>query len=187
MRRAVAMALLAATAVAVSGCGVLHGSDTAAGKGNGKQSPTATAQPPPSARPPAVTPFAPTPTVSPPATPPPGDAQLRFAGALSGWLLHPRVVCEQMVPQGGDGFMAVYGSTLDGDPQAVTIWSSDATTPEEIYEGSRAGDIAYGPLMAPDTGVTAFDWARGATVHATLPPASGRGAALQVDGTITCP
>jgi hypothetical protein len=122
----------------------------------------------------------PSPTSTPSPTPKPTAAatraavptQLTFSGALNGVMQNPSVVCEQNIPQGNQGYMAVSG-TVGGTQQVFTIWSRDRTTPNEVYEGTQPGTIDYGPVYGPNPGIGDFDWSRGATVEVYLPPASG--------------
>jgi hypothetical protein len=179
MRRPILPALLTIGSVLLAGCGELHGAAV------GARSPLPVATEAPSASPSPTATAAVVPP-SPAPLPPAGGGAISFAGALAGAMQHPRVICEQHVPEGDGGFMSITG-TVGGAQHVVSIWSRSGVA-HEIYEGGDVGQIDYGPLY--DSGsVTGFDWARGATVHATLPPGPGRpaGASLQVSGTIVCP
>lgn len=126
--------------------------------------------PAPSATPsPAPSPT-PTPAPTAAATRTPAPTQLLFSGALSGWMQNPSVICEQNIPQGNSGYMAVSGS-VGGATEVFTIWSKDRTTPNEVYVGTAPGTIDYGPVYGANPGIGDFDWARGASVKVYLPPA----------------
>lgn len=117
-------------------------------------------------------------------------SHITFSGALSGSLQNLQVICQQNIPVGAQGYMAVYGTLSDGSTHGVTIWSGSRYDAAEIYEGTGAGEIDYIEYGHPPSGVSNFDWSRGATIHVHLLPQQGGNAApgssLDVDGTIAC-
>jgi hypothetical protein len=176
MRRLfVAAALVGAPVLA--GCGGLHGDP--AGKA---VLPSLVATP--TGSPSAGPSHSPAPSALPATPGPSGDNFIVFSGGLTGTLLHPRVTCQQNIPQGGQGYMNISG-VLDGHTRMVSIWSKDAHTVQDIYEGVAAGQMDY--LESSAGGITGFDWSRGAILHATLPAAKSGGGSLTVTGRIVCP
>jgi hypothetical protein len=148
---------------------------------------------------------APTPTPAPQSRPEPvlsGPTRVVFSGAISGVLENAGVSCQVHVPEGDGGAMSVSG-TVAGRPVQLWIWSKGPSpgTLGDMYEGPQAGVIDYGQIGAdgspPDlSGITGFDWQRGATFDIAMPdvswvgkqsaPPSPAPPGIRVSGQIVC-
>ena len=133
--------------------------------------------------------FGPSPSPSPKAGSRRPGVGIDVSGVINGRLEGAATSCQQHVPEGDAGFMTVSG-TVDGAPFAVVIMSNGPApgTPVEIYAGRAEGDVEYQQALSL-TGITGFDWARGATVDIDLPPigTSTPGTGVHVTGRIACP
>jgi hypothetical protein len=104
-----------------------------------------------------------------------GPSQVTITGAIDGVLQNPVSSCQSQVPGStGGGMMSVTG-TIGGSRYVISIWGggSGPGTPGEIYEGPQAGVIDYGQIGADGpndlSGITGFDWTKGATFSIDLP------------------
>jgi hypothetical protein len=147
----------------------------------------------------------PTPTPAPQSWPEPllsGPTHVVLSGAISGVLENAGVSCQVHVPEGDGGAMSVSG-TVAGRPVQLWIWSKGPSpgTLGDMYEGPQAGAIDYGQIgadgRAPDlSGITGFDWQRGATFDIAMPdvrwvgkqsaPPSPAPPGIRVSGQIVC-
>jgi len=147
---------------------------------------------------------APTPTPTPAPQREPvlsGPSYVSITGAITGVLQGPVSACQPQVSGGNGGMMSVSG-TIGGTQYVISIWGggSGPGTPNEIYEGPVAGQIDYGQIGADGpndlSGITGFDWRRGATFSIDLPYVGWVGKqsqapnplppAIHVSGQIVC-
>jgi len=151
--------------------------------------PSPTAEPTPAAEP---SPTAePTPTATPKPAVPRSTTHLTLSGAISGEMQVVGVNCQQHIPEGDGGYMSVTG-TVGGTTRMVSIWSHGPApgTLVDAYEGTQPGEID--DMQSPyASGITGFDWAKGATLDIDLAAATSGatpgGPTLHVSGHIVCP